>query len=79
MWDSRGGPVAWIHVALSSTHRISTVHMSNNGNINILVTRNNHLTRIKEYPCNNNSCDINSDPRNRKYRDNQCMHTGESM
>jgi len=35
MLDSRGGPVARTHVALSSTHRISLAHMSSNENINI--------------------------------------------
>ena len=60
MWDFRGGPVAWIHVTLSFTHRISTTHMSNNINIiSILVIGNNHVTGIHEYPYINNSFNMN--------------------
>ena len=68
MWDSRGGPVAWIHIALSSTHRISTAHMSNNGNINIIVTKNNHVMGIPDHAYNNNPWDMNSDQCNRNIK-----------
>ena len=50
-------------MALSSTHRISTAHMSSNRNIiSILVTRNSNVTGIQEYLCNNKQRNINSDP-----------------
>ena len=52
-------PVAWIHVALSSTYRISTAQISSNRNIK---TGNNHITRIQEYQCSNNSYNVSSDP-----------------
>ena len=64
MWDSRGGPMAWIHVTLSFTHRILIVHMSSNGNINISNWKH-HVMGIHKYPCSNNSCNMNIDPCNR--------------
>ena len=48
-------------MAVSSTHRISTAHMSSNGNT-ISVTGSNHVTGMQEYTCNNNTCNINGDP-----------------
>jgi len=64
MWDSRSGPMALIHVALRSTHHISTTHMFSYRNINI-NNRKQSCTRIQEYPCSNNLCNSSSDLCNR--------------
>ena len=52
--------MALIHMAPSSTHRISTAQVFSNGNINI-SNRKNHVTGIKEYTCNNNICNMSGD------------------
>ena len=64
MWDSRGGPVAQIHVTLTFTHHRST-HPCPVTGVSISVMRNNHVTGIQEYPCSNNPCNMNNGPCNR--------------
>ena len=61
-------PVAWIHVALSSTHRISTAVMSSNGNIHIMSSIGNiHIRNRKQSynmntgTWNNNTCNRHGD------------------
>jgi len=52
--------VAWIHVALSSTHRISTALMSSNGNNN--VSNGKQSYNMNTVTWNNHTCNMNGDP-----------------
>jgi len=71
IWDSRGGLVVLIHVALSSTHRISIALMSSNRNIISILVRG-----IPEYPCskNNDSCNRNTETINTCIQVNLCSN-----
>ena len=52
-------PVAWIHVALSSTHRISTTLMSSNGNIHISNGKQSY--NMNTITWNNNTGNMNGE------------------
>ena len=65
--------MALVHVALNSTHHISTAHMSSYS-ISISVTENNHVIGIHKYTCSNYPCNMNNDPCDRNTKTiNTCI------